>query len=437
MSDLLLSPIRRPFSATVAPPGSKSLTNRALVLGALSTGRCRLANVLFADDTRVMLDSLARLGFKLEIDEASQAVTIQGCGGKIPATRAELFCRNSGTTIRFLAALCSLGRGEYVLDGVPRMRQRPIAELVEVLRNLGTRGEYAGETGFPPVKLLSDGMAGGIVKYGSAASSQFLSAVLMASPYARHEVRVDLEGEQTSWPYVWMTMQLMHEFGVTPELARDPATGRPMQISVPQNPYTAGSYIIEPDASNAAYFLAAAALHPGSSATVKGLGKSSLQGDVGFADVLRRMGAAVSIDRQSITVTGTGKLEGIDIDLLGMPDQAQTLGVVALFAEGPTTIRGLHTLKLKETDRLAALSTELRKFGAEVVVETEDTLIIHPPEKPHAASIATYDDHRMAMSFALAGTRIDGVTIQNVECVNKTYPDFFKDMAKLQLATDI
>ncbi len=435
MSDLLLSPIRHAFTATAVPPGSKSLTNRALVLGALSTGACRLTNVLFADDTRVMLDGLAKLGFQLEIDEASHAVTIHGQGGEVPAARAELFCGNSGTTIRFLSALCSLGKGEFVLDGVPRMRQRPIAELLDVLRNLGTRGEYVAESGFPPIRLLPDGLPGGVVKYGSAASSQFLSAVLMASPYARHEVRVDLEGEQTSWPYVWMTMQLMHEFGVTPELARDPVTGRPMQISVPQEPYTASSYNIEPDASNAAYFLAAAALHPGSSVTVNGLGTTSLQGDVGFATVLRKMGASVKVERQSITVSGTEELEAIDIDLLDMPDQAQTLAVVALFATGTTTIRGLHTLKLKETDRLMALSTELKKFRAEVIVEGGDTLIITPPEKLHGASIATYDDHRMAMSFALAGTRIEGVTIENVECVNKTYPDFFRDLEKLSVVS--
>ncbi len=431
MSDLLLTPVRNPFKATVSPPGSKSLTNRALVLAALSLQQCTLTNVLFADDTRVMLDGLSKLGFELKIDEANQTVVVHGLGGAIPAKHAELFCGNSGTTIRFLAALCSLGHGEFILDGVPRMRERPIGELVDVLRNLGTRAEYVSREGFPPVKLLADGLPGGIVKYGSAASSQFLSAVLMASPYARHEVRVDLEGEQTSWPYVWMTMQLMHEFGVTPELARDPSTGQPRQISVPPEPYTAARYHIEPDASNAAYFLAAAALLPGSSVTVPGLGKSSLQGDVGFADVLRKMGASVSVERQSITVNGTGDLQGIDVDLLGMPDQAQTLGVVALFAKGATTIRGLHTLKLKETDRLLALSTELRKFGAEVTVENGDTLNINPPAEPRPATVATYDDHRMAMSFALAGTRIEGVTIQDVECVNKTYPDYFRDLAKL------
>jgi 3-phosphoshikimate 1-carboxyvinyltransferase len=311
------------------------------------------------------------------------------------------------------------------------MRQRPIAELVDVLRNLGTRAEYTVAAGFPPVKLQADGLAGGIVKYGSAASSQFLSAILMVSPYTRHEVRVDLEGEQTSWPYVWMTMQLMDRFGVTCELLRDPATGRPMQLAVPAGHYSAIGYDIEPDASNAAYFLAIAAIHPGSSVTVNGLGAASLQGDVAFGSVLKKMGASVETKAHSITVTGGAALRGIDIDLLDMPDQAQTLGVLALFADSPTTLRGLHTLKLKETDRLTALSVELRKFGAEVEVENGDTLIVYPPTTLQPASVATYDDHRMAMSFAMAGTRIQGVTIQNADCVNKTYPNFFRDLENL------
>jgi 3-phosphoshikimate 1-carboxyvinyltransferase len=265
-----------------------------------------------------------------------------------------------------------------------------------------------------------------------AASSQFLSAVLMISPHARHEVRVDLDGDQTSWPYVWMTMRLMDQFGLTPELARDPATGKPKQITVPRGRYSVDAYAVEPDASNAAYFLALAALHPGSSVTVNGLGTNSLQGDVQFAHVLKLMGAQVSMEKDSITVTGTEELAGIDINLLDMPDQAQTLGVLALYASGRTTIRGLHTLRLKETDRLEALSTELGKLGASVAVEGDDTLIIDPPTTVTPAEIDTYDDHRMAMSFALAGTRTANVVIRDAECVSKTYPEFFDDLATAQ-----
>jgi 3-phosphoshikimate 1-carboxyvinyltransferase len=432
VSDVTLIPIDRPFRATITPPGSKSLTNRALILAALADGVSELTNVLLADDTLVMLDGLRKLGF--EIIQKDNSVTVTGRGGRIEAKSADLFCGNSGTTIRFLSALCAIAKGTYTLDGVPRMRQRPIHELAILLRNLGTRVEFMEAEGHPPLRITADGLAGGILKYGAAASSQFLSAVLMVSPFARHEVRVDLEGQQTSWPYVAMTMRLMDQFGHTPELLRDPKTGDPRQIIISRGGYVATKYPVEPDASNAAYFLAAAAVHPGSAVTITSLGKSSLQGDIGFGSVLGKMGARVWLDKDSITITGTDRLDGIDVDLLSMPDQAQTLAVVALFAHSRTTIRGLHTLRLKETDRLTALSTELRKFGATIAIENNDTLIIDPPNTPTAATVATYDDHRMAMSFAIAGTKIATVTITGAECVNKTYPRFFEDLELLRAA---
>jgi 3-phosphoshikimate 1-carboxyvinyltransferase len=431
MSDIPMTPFASPPRATVSPPGSKSLTNRALVLASIASGTSRLTNVLLADDTRVMLDGLRRLGFDVRLDEPTKTVTVVGTGGVIPAAAAELFCGNSGTTIRFLAALCSIGRGTYTLDGVPRMRQRPIGELVDVLKNIGVRAGYTGDPGYPPIQVHADGLAGGVVRYGSAASSQFLSAVSMVGPFARHELRVHLESPQTSWPYVAMTLRLMDHFGHTPELIRDPATGEPKQLIVPAGGYRGTDYAIEPDASNAAYFLAIAAVHPGASVTVPGLGSESLQGDVGVAKLLGRMGASVKTEKQSVTVIGTDRLEGIDVDLSGMPDQAQTLAVVALLAKGPTTLRGLKTLRVKETDRLTAVSTELRKFGAVVSVDADDAMTIIPPETPIAAAVDTYDDHRMAMSFAIAGTKIAGVVIRNSECVGKTYPDFFSDLAKL------
>lgn len=435
MSDVLLQPFAAPVSATVTPPGSKSLTNRALVLAALGRGTSVLSNVLFADDTLVMLDCLARLGFTLEVDRDARRVDLTGAAGAIPAASAELFCGNSGTTIRFLTALCALGRGDYRLDGIPRMRQRPIGDLVGLLRNLGTRIESLATEGFPPVRVMGSakGLPGGLIRFGRSQSSQFLSAVLQVAPYARHEVKVDLEPNQTSWPYVAMTMRLMDTFGVTPELVRDALTGDPRQIIVPQGVYHATNYPIEPDASNATYFLAAAAIRPGSKVTVDGLGKRSLQGDVGFADVLHRMGADLIFGADFITVAGTERFEGIDIDLSTMPDTAQTLAVAALFAEGPTTIRGLHTLRVKETDRVAALVNELKKLGAEIEVD-EDDLTIHPPEGGNlrAAEIDTYDDHRMAMSFAVAGTRAASVTIRDAQCVNKTYPTFFEDLERMR-----
>jgi 3-phosphoshikimate 1-carboxyvinyltransferase len=247
---------------------------------------------------------------------------------------------SAGTAARpsaFLTALCALGTGKYTLDGVPRMRQRPIGALSGMLKNLGARIGHSPEAeGFPPVHLDAHGLPGGIVRYGAEVSSQFLSAVLMVAPYARNEVQVFLDGPQTSWPYVAMTMQLMDHFGVTPELVRDPKTSQPTRIIVPRHKYSPTTYAIEPDASNATYFLAAAVLHAGSKVTIEGLGKSSLQGDVGFADVLHRMGADLVFGKDFITITGSGRLEGIDIDLSSMPDTAQTLAVVALFAKGET-----------------------------------------------------------------------------------------------------
>jgi 3-phosphoshikimate 1-carboxyvinyltransferase len=403
-----------------------------VVLAALASGRSTLSNALLADDTRVMIEGLRQLGFELQVDEAGRTIHVQGEAGRVPASGAELFCGLSGTTIRFLAALCALGRGRFTLDGTERMRQRPIDPLVGLLRNVGVRCNYLISEGFPPIEVLADGLAGGIARYGSESSSQFLSALLQVAPYARNEIRIDLDGPQTSWPYVAMTMQLMDHFGVTPELIRDPKTGLPRQVIVPQGVYRGSEYVVEPDASNATYFLAAAALHPGSKVTIENLGKQSLQGDVGFADVLHRMGAGLVFGRDFITVMGTERLEGIDVDLGPMPDTAQTLAVVALFAQGETIIRGLHTLPKKETDRLSALATELKKFGASVEVENNDTLIIEPPEHVRHATVDTYNDHRMSMSFALAGTKMANVTIRDVECVNKTYPEFFQDLEKLR-----
>ena len=430
MNDVTLEPVSRPFCAVIAPPGSKSLTNRALVLSALAQGRSTLTNILVADDTRVMLDNLQRLGFELRLDEPNATVSITGQGGEIPSPGAELFCGNSGTTIRFLTALCALGNGQFILDGSPRMRQRPIGELIDMLRHLGVRSRYLGEDRFPPICINAHGFPGGLIQFGSAQSSQFLSAVLMIGPLARNELQVDMVGPQTSWPYITMTMQLMDALGVTPELIRDPQTHEPKRIIIPRDHYIAGQHAIEPDASNAAYFLAAAALHPGSKITIPGLGRKSLQGDVGFAQTLRAMGAAVSVGNDTITVEGTEQLQGLDVDLSAMPDTAQTLAVIALFAQGPTTIRGLHTLRVKETDRLAALSTELTRLGTRATIES-DTLRIDPPHQLHPAQIETYDDHRMAMSFALAATRISGIAIKDAQCVNKTYPNYFQDLRRV------
>lgn len=428
MSDLTIPTIERPFSATITPPGSKSLTNRALILAALTDGVSDISNVLVADDTRVMIDALGMLGFSLEQHDTT--IRIGGRGGTVPSRSAQLFCGNSGTSIRFLTALVSLGNGVYTLDGIERMRQRPIGALVDLLTTLGVRCEYVGQHGFPPVKVLADGLAGGTAAFGREMSSQFLSAALMVGPFARHEVRVNLASGQTSWPYVAMTLQLMEHFGVQPELTCDAKSSEPKQIVVPQRHYRATPYTVEPDASNASYFLALAAIHSGATVTIRGLGKNSLQGDVGFADVLAAMGAELTFGPDFLTITGTERFEAIDVDLGDMPDTAQTLAVAALFADGSTTLRGLQTLRVKETDRLTALATELAKLGAGVAID-DSSITVTPPNTLRSARIDTYNDHRMAMSFALAGTKRDGVTIRDIECVNKTYPGFFADLERV------
>jgi 3-phosphoshikimate 1-carboxyvinyltransferase len=428
---LTLTPFERPFRATVTPPGSKSLTNRALIIAALANGRSEIANVLLADDTRVMIDGLGELGFRLELDEKKARVRVHGQSGDIPASNSDIFCANSGTTIRFLTALTTLGHGAYRLDGNERMRERPIGELRDLLATLGADVRYEKRGGYPPVAVTADGLPGGIARFPAAHSSQYLSAALMVAPYAQIEPVVNLDPGQTSWPYVEMTIALMHRFGCRTAVALDPATREPTGLRVISGVYQAGKYDVEPDASSATYFLAAAAIRPGARVTILGLGRRSLQGDVGFAGILEGMGAAVTMDDDEMTFDGPAKLRGVDADMSGMPDAAMTLAATAVFAEGPTTIRGLHTLRVKETDRLAALQAELEKLGATVDIE-DTTLRIQPPADLQPAEIETYDDHRMAMSFAVIGTRAPGITIRDPNCVSKTYPAFWQDLERLR-----
>jgi 3-phosphoshikimate 1-carboxyvinyltransferase len=429
-----IQPVQRPFRKTVVVPGSKSITNRALPMAALAHGVSTLTGVLFADDTRAMLGGLSALGVDLRIDEAAKTVQVTGRGTDFPHRAATLFCGNSGTTIRFLAALLSAGRGDYLLDGVARMRQRPIDELVAQLRRLGANIDYAAAPGFPPIKIAATGLAGGACTFENAKSSQYISAVLMAAPYAREAVTVELIGPVTSEPYVAMTLRMMEQWGYTSAVGRrqEPESTAGSSLHLPAGKYTAQMYAIEPDASNASYFLAAAAIVKDSSITVEGLGKGSLQGDIAFADVLHSMGAGLVFGRDFVTVTGTGELHGIEIDMNPIPDMVQTLAVVALFADSPTTITNVWNLRVKETDRLAALEQELRKLGAAVETGT-DWIRISPPSplSPFPSPLApidTYDDHRMAMAFAVAGLRAKGVRIMEPGCTAKTYPEYFADL---------
>lgn len=427
MPDLAVSPLTRPPQALVHVPGSKSLTNRAFITAALARGTSRLTNVLFAEDTQVMIDALRSLGFVVQIDEAGATATVTGLGGHLPVDRADLFCGNSGTTIRFAAALCALGQGRYRLDGVPRMRQRPLGPLADALEQLGAQIRYEAEDGFPPIEIITRGLGGGTVTFRSPPSSQLISAVLLAAPCARSDVFIVIDGPLVSQPYVRMTLAVLDAFGVA-------VINEQMQrfiVSAPQS-YRAREYAIEPDASAASYFLAAAAI-TGGTVTVEGLGTSSVQGDARFVDCLEQMGCAVTRAPSRLTVTGPrdGKrLRGIDVDLNDMPDMVQTLAVVALFAEGTTRIRNVANLRVKETDRLAALATELKRLGAEID-EGEGELAITAPRRIVPTAIDTYDDHRMAMSFALVGLRVDGIVIKDAECVGKTFPDYFTHLGRL------
>ncbi len=412
-----------PLRATIRPPGSKSITNRALICAALAEGTSTLAGVLESEDTQVMVESLGRLGIHVDVDTAAQQMVVQGAAGNIPARSADLFIGNSGTSVRFLTAMAALGRGEYRLDGVPRMRQRPIAPLTEALNQWGANVQCAAG-GCPPVVVRGAGLAGGKASIRGDLSSQFLSALLMVAPYAAHAAGLEIDGPLVSKPYVTMTLGVMRAFGV------DVPQGDLERFEIPpQQCYRATHYAIEPDASAASYFLAAAAI-AGGEVTVEGLRRDSLQGDVAFCDCLERMGCELRYSDEHgggrITVIGR-PLVGIEVDMNAISDTVQTLSAVALFANGPTRITGVEHIRHKETDRIAALAIELRKFGA-LVDERPDGLTITPGVL-RGATIDTYDDHRMAMSMALVGLRTTGVVINDPRCVDKTYPAFFKDLA--------
>ncbi len=429
---LPIEPLSRPVSASVRVPGSKSITNRALVLAALADPPegCRLSGALQSEDTEVMIESLRRLGFHVSVNGPesevflSRPVAEDMHRSRIPAKQAELFVANSGTSMRFLTAMASLGHGRFRLDGIARMRERPIEDLLGVLRQLGVNARSERGKGCPPVIVESEGLSGGQVRMRGDVSSQFLSALLMAAPYARDDVTIYLEGALVSEPYVVMTQRMMAWWGLHvehhfPDVYRIPSRQHPSEVE---------RYEIEPDASAASYFFAAAAI-AGGRVTVLGIPEDSLQGDVDFVEVLAAMGCRVERCSSGVTVHGR-PLRGIDVDMNDISDTVMTLAAVACFAEGPTTIRNVAHIRHKETDRLAALATELRRVGAGVD-EFADGLTIAPAAL-HGAEIETYNDHRMAMSMALVGLRVPGVVINNPACVGKTYPAFFDDLEQLR-----
>ena len=417
----LVNPVAEPVRGSIRPPGSKSLTNRALVIAALASGTTKLTGVLASDDTRVMVESLNRLGVSVTHDVDSCTMEVAGCGGKPPAEKAELWLENSGTSIRFLTAFCALGTGEYRLDGNERMRERPISHLVDSLKLFGVDVECELETSCPPVRMVARGFVGGRTSIAGDISSQYLSALLMAAPCASKSVDIEVTGDLVSKPYIDMTMGVMAQFGAT-VLCPDPH-----RFTIAPQEYKATNYDIEPDASAASYFFAAAAI-TGGTVTVEGLTSYALQGDVHFVEALEKMGCEVDYGDDSITVRGR-KLSGVDIDMNAISDTAQTLAVVALFAEGATRIHNVGHMRHKETDRVAAVVNEIRRMGIKAE-ELDDGLTITPGQI-QPATIETYDDHRMAMSFALAGLRTEGIRIADPLCTGKTYPHFFSDLEKL------
>lgn len=415
-------PLAAPPDATVSVPGSKSLTNRALVLAALAAGTSRLANALLSDDTAVMVEALRRLGFRIEVDPAALTMTVHGRAGVIPEGSAELFAGGAGTAARFLTAVVCLGHGRYRIDGIPRMRERPIQDLLDALGMLGASVTAPG--GCPPVTVEARGLRGGRAVVRGDVSSQFVSALLMAAPYADGDVEVVVEGRLVGAPYVDLTLAVMEAFGV--DVERDGL--RRFYIRTGQR-YRGRAYAVEPDASSAAYFLAAAAV-TGGRVAVPGLSTRSLQADARLADVLEQMGCRVERGPDRIAVSGPGTLRGVDADLGAMSDQTMTLAAIAPFAAGPTRIRGVAHIRHQESDRLAATAAELRRIGQEVE-EHDDGLGIDPrPVRP--ALIQTYSDHRIAMAFAVTGLRAPGIAIADPGCVAKTFPDFFERLEGLR-----
>nr|QEG99499.1 5-enolpyruvylshikimate 3-phosphate synthase [Sorghum halepense] len=431
--EIVLQPIKE-ISGTVKLPGSKSLSNRILLLAALSEGTTVVDNLLNSEDVHYMLGALNTLGLSVEADKVAKRAVVVGCGGKFPVEDAkeevQLFLGNAGTAMRPLTAAVTAagGNATYVLDGVPRMRERPIGDLVVGLKQLGADVDCFLGTDCPPVRINGiGGLPGGKVKLSGSISSQYLSALLMAAPLALGDVEIEIIDKLISIPYVEMTLRLMERFGVKAEHSdswdRFYIKGG-QKYKSPKNAY------VEGDASSASYFLAGAAI-TGGTVTVEGCGTTSLQGDVKFAEVLEMMGAKVTWTETSVTVTGPPRqpfgrkhLKAIDVNMNKMPDVAMTLAVVALFADGPTAIRDVASWRVKETERMVAIRTELTKLGASVE-EGPDYCIITPPEKLNVTAIDTYDDHRMAMAFSLAACAEVPVTIRDPGCTRKTFPDYF------------
>jgi 3-phosphoshikimate 1-carboxyvinyltransferase len=413
-------------------PGSKSISNRTLLLAALSEGTTRIHELLASDDTHVMLMALQKLGVRWEQVGESQDYIVHGVGGAFPVHQADLFMGNAGTAIRPLTAALAVTGGDYTLHGVARMHERPIGDLVDALNAVGARIECTGEPGFPPLHIRRGLIRAQRLKVRGNVSSQFLTALLMAAPLMAREVAVTIEvvGELISKPYIEITLNLMQRFGVT--VARD--GWQSFTVQPGQRYQSPGEIHVEGDASSASYFLAAGAI-AGGPVRVIGVGRDSIQGDVRFIDALKQMGASISMGENWLEASANGPLQAIDADFNHIPDAAMTIAVAALYAKGPSTLRNIGSWRVKETDRIAAMATELRKLGAQVE-EGADYLRVTPPAEIRPAAIDTYDDHRMAMCFSLAsltGAARPGarIRINDPKCVAKTFPDYFEAFASI------
>jgi 3-phosphoshikimate 1-carboxyvinyltransferase len=427
---LTVKPIKS-LDGTVTLPGSKSLSNRCLLLAAMSNGKTKVENLLDSDDIRYMLEALEQMKIPIE-RHSSDSVTVSGQAGPMNAPSddvCELFLGNAGTAMRPLAAALCMGKGKFVLDGVARMRERPIADLMEGLQQLGAKVSCVAETGCPPVTIDANGIKGGTASISGKMSSQFLSSLLMAAPAATGDISIQIKDELISAPYVALTIGLMKKFGVTVDITGDMDGTPSFHISADSAYVSPGSILVEGDASSASYFLAGAAI-TGGTVTVRGCGSDSVQGDVAFANVMEKMGATVAWAPDSITVSrdANTRLKGVDVDCGKIPDAAMTLAVAALFAEGPTTIRNVYSWRLKETERMKAIVAECTKLGA-TVEEFHDYCVIHPPKDNKLNDnvvIETYDDHRMAMTFSLAACGNINVIINDPGCTAKTFPTYFE-----------
>lgn len=425
LDPLPIEPLAAPVDATVAIPGSKSITNRALVCAALAPGTSTLDGVLFADDTEAMLECLTRLGALITTDRGAATARVEGMAGRLRPGPIVLDARLSGTTARFVLPVLALGAGPYVLDGRPPLRARPMGDGVGMLRAIDVDVEELEAPEHLPLRVRGGRSAEGAIAVPGDVSSQFLSGLLLATPCFAHGHTIGVDGPLVSSSYVAMTIDVMRAFGA--DVRPDPA--RPDTYEVESTGYRAIDYRIEPDASAASYFFAAAAI-TGGRVRIDGLGTGSLQADVAFVDVLEQMGAEVERRSDVIEVRGAGALRGVTVDMGDLSDTAQTLAAVAVFAEGPTEVTGIGFIRRKETDRIAAVVTELRRCGIEAA-ETDDGFVIRPGS-PRPAVIQTYDDHRMAMSFALLGLRSPGIRIADPGCVAKTFPGYWDALDQLR-----